>query len=225
MKYHINALQYHALPILLRVTQQQMCRRIGVTNNYMCRHLDDGEFRVDTALALCNAYRIPLSIFVVTDEEERICSPTIQVDEAEWVPLTYSPATLRSKLKKDDVSFSSIMRLTGWQRRTIEGLFNMKCPLAKLIKFCNDMRYNLGDFINDKSLARIVTASSDMTRENSRLKSELSSAKERIAVLERAMKKIAYSSSLTDTTRLALTLIDSASDKGMLKAAEKEILT
>lgn len=220
MKYRINALQYHALPILLRVTQQEMCRKINVSNNYMCRHIDDGEFRVDTALALCNAYRLPLSLFVVT-EDTGITSSEIQVDENEWIPLVYNTTALRNRLKKESVSFSSVMRTTGWTRRTIDGLFCSKCPMSKLLKFCNDMKYNLGDFINDNSLDRIVTVSSDMAKENERLRTELRAANERISVLERAMRKIAYSSSIAESVNLSLAVLGESNHEETLMVAEK----
>lgn len=183
MNYHINAIQFHTLPVLLKKTQQEMAKKTGVSSNYMCRHLDDGEFRVDAILSLCNAYRLRLSLFVSTCDDN--ITKDIQTNETEWKPLRYSVRALRDRIERDGLSYSSIMRITGWTRRTIDGLFRMSCPLSKLIKFCNDLRFNIGDFINDSTLERIVSTDEEIDKENKRLRLELRQAQERIAMLER----------------------------------------
>lgn len=167
-KYKINYLQYKMLPTVLKVTQAAMCHRVGVTTNYMSRHLQDGDFRLCDAIALCNAYHVRLSDFIVCDD----CFVVCKVVEQGWADIVYSQKLLTKRLKADGVSYSRIMKTLHCGRGTVDILLSDNVPLSKLLNFCNEFSINISDFITDDTVHKIRSERVDLKTEVDRLKAE-----------------------------------------------------
>lgn len=171
--YTINAIQYHVLSSLLRVSQKRMCAQIKVTTNYMSRHLQDGDFRICDALAICNSYRIRFSSFITVGEQS-LSGASITVPVDQWTgDIVYCPQRISDMVRDGRFTLKGIMRVTGWSHSTVCGLLKQDCPTSKLLSFCNAFGLNLSDFITDPTLPRLTTPSRELREENERLKAEI----------------------------------------------------
>lgn len=202
--YTINAIQYHVLSSLLHLSQKRMCSRIKVTENYMSRHLKDGDFRICDALSLCNAYRLRFSSFITTGQQA-LSGMNIVVPADEWNgDIKYCPERIVAMVDDGRLTYKAVMETTGWSRSTVGGLLKQDCPVSKLLAFCNAFGLNLSDFVTDPTLPRLTTPSKDMKDENEQLKAEILSVRSENFRLRRMLAKFnAYPENVPDTLMAA----------------------
>ncbi len=170
--YKIKTLQFQILPVLLETTQAEMSARLGKNPNYVCRHLQDCEFKLYDVIALCNSYHLPFSLFVTTGTDDVYAGKEVR-HFTEWKDIAFSPDSVRKIMKREGVSMNMVNRTMGISRNTANSILTDECPLSRFLAFCNAFGFNMGDFISDPTLPRISDASRDMKKEAERLRKEL----------------------------------------------------
>lgn len=189
--YRIHALQFHLLPALFNVTQQELCRLLGVSTNYMSRHINDGEFKLSEVLKICNKFHIRLSAFITTDEQagmQPMCS-----EDGGWKNIEFKSSALKKRLKLEGVTYTRMTHVMQCSRKYLDDMFEQDVPLKKLLNFFNAFGLNLGEFVTDPTLPRLTTISQDVKAENVRLRREVQELREELFMLRQmAAKKKGY---------------------------------
>jgi len=150
LEYQFNAQLLQNMQDNLSIKNKDMADALGIAPSKMCRYKKCGDLPIGHLIDICNIYGIRPSEFIRCDNLKSKYLPKTGV-KYQWI---YRNRIIEERLLRE-ISKTKAQRLLrcGWYNPTEWVRYD--APVSKLLKVCNTFRWNIGDFINDRTLARI----------------------------------------------------------------------
>jgi len=150
LNYQFNAQLLQNMQDNLSIRNKDMADALGIAPAKMCRYKKCGDLPIGQLIDVCNIYGIRPSEFIICNNHSGKSLPKTGV-KYQWI---YRSKIIEKRLTRE-ISKTKAQRLLkcGWYNPT--EWVQCDAPVSKLLKVCNTFRWNLGDFINDRTLPKI----------------------------------------------------------------------
>ena len=148
--YHINHNLLLIIQDILSVKNSDMADALGIAAPNLWRYKKKGDMPMSVLLSICNLYGIRPSAFICIDPVQKfeIQSNTIK---HQWF---FNSKKMQERIEKE-------ITKTEAQKLLKCGFYNpmiwsqQDAQVSRIIQICNTFRWNIGDFINDRTLEKI----------------------------------------------------------------------